>query len=157
VIPPPKIGISPISTSGKVDIQFDEDMLVPSTIKQSDYQKVFDVYVVSALDNSIAYAGTSRNGRLLVGDDPTEAENLLFEVKVLKHEKRDIQVKIEFVNPSAVSAYGTDLLSFKIKDLQFFKSASTGLPLDAEKSFPSGRPQVVRQLPSIIGDEGTAA
>jgi len=85
-------------------------------------------------------------------EEITGAAKLQFNVEVIEHSPRKIKLKVNFENPSAVSAVGPDLLTFEIKELSLFKTP-TGRPLLVD-SFEGGKPSITKVIPPIVADEG---
>ena len=52
--PEPAMTIAPISATGLIHIDFNQEMIFPPKIDQSMYESVFEVSITSSLDGSVS-------------------------------------------------------------------------------------------------------
>ena len=93
MIPDPKISIGAVSSNGTLQIDFNQEMIVPEFIRTSLYSKVFDIKIVSDIDNSVSVGRFVTNSSRRLQDDslkqgkePEQSEVLTFAIQVEKHE-----------------------------------------------------------------------
>jgi hypothetical protein len=157
-LPEPRIKIEPIDADGSVTISFNQDMVAPDTLDPSLYPKIFSMKVESGLDGTSVkgdFENQSKSRRLEGLDENDAAAALTFALEVTEHTARGIKIKAVFDNPAAVSALSKDKISFQIKELSLFKSASNLKPLD-KSAFGDGDGSISKVSPPMITDEKEA-
>lgn len=137
-LPPPKMTIAPITATGDIQVNFDQDMIYPQEIDQKVYDDVFEVSITSALDGSISYGrfGNKTEERML----EEAADNLSFTVEVTEHSSKKIQMKTWFDDPSSVSSLSSDVMSLLVKEVDLFRSAYAGQKTVGGDSFEGKLP-----------------
>ena len=92
-------------------------------------------------------------------EEPGEAEkSLTFSWELLGHEPRELQIRLTFDNPTALSttSYGYDQMILQMPNPSMFKSAATGEPMgpDAlEDTEEGGAPRVIMAVPTQIVED----
>lgn len=159
--PDPKIGISPLTPEGGVNVGFTEPMLAPkkgSTLQSKIYNNIMDIGVESQGDDSIFKGafGQSKKMRLLAAAEVEgDAAKMAFVPVISDHNSTGYAVNVEFDNPEALSIGGSAKLSMEIKEVSVFKTLKTLKPMDS-KSFDAGKPELGGGLPPIIADPEAA-
>ena len=70
----------------------------------------------------------------LSGDEEVEADSMGFSWDLQSHTARKLEIKLVFATPEALSStnYGQDRLKCKIRNLEMFVSAETGMRLGSD-------------------------
>jgi len=94
------------------------------------------------------------------GHEEEEINPYEFTVEVTKHDKRQIEMALNFTHPGQISAGNNkDILSVKVLEFTLFKSASSFKPIDEssfEKGNTGGKDMIYKAVPSIITDKKQA-
>jgi len=108
VIPDPKMTLLPISPTGNVTVEFNQDMVVPNINGQNWYARIFAISIESAVDGSVIFASFNRKvvkketGKRYLfeedeeDEDQTESSKLLFDLQLLEHTPRRISIQLDF-------------------------------------------------------------
>jgi len=120
---PPKMTIKPMSPTGELGLDFDQDMIFPETVDQELYNSVLEVSIASGLDDTVTYGrfGSQPDGRRL---QEGEGDANGFLVYVTEHTSRELNMKTVFDDPSSVSSLATATVQLTVKQPQVFKSQS---------------------------------
>lgn len=107
----PKVTTGSLTPDGKMKLKFSQEMFFPQTIDQRLYQKLFEVYAISSVDQSVfksEFGATRLSSRRLqsneVSVEEVAAEKLAFEIQVESHTATEINLKLDFSMPDEVSS-----------------------------------------------------
>lgn len=110
-----------IETSGEVKMVFNQEMIYPQKIDQEFYNNILQMTFVSSVDSSLSWVGVfsnkTRENKTRALSEDNLAENFKFDLRVTKHNSKEINIKIDFDNPDAISR-NVELDNMHIKILQ---------------------------------------
>ena len=134
-------------------IDFNQEMIAPSTINPRVYKSVFVLSIQSDIDDTVTFGRfvKSNSERLLEEDeDQFEDEKQSFNITVDKHDKRQIELNLHFKNPTSISGGSNkDKISIRVLEVILFKSAKT-LKTMQMTAFEEEDGVIVKSVPPII-------